>query len=386
MALTHGADTEKLKSVAESLRIQSRMLSQIGTSGQHHMTVLEMHWQGVDTGQFNDQWMVASQQLYEVGDRLGHFAIQCEEQAGQQDEGSAGSGSQASAAGASGMLAAGIARPLGGRPPHGRDRDNRGARGRERDTTSPPATTPAKPTDVEGYREGAPQRPEIEWDEGFEYDSRDPGFKDWLYREKWLATKDGGALLKPELDDGLDMYDHYWSNTGDPVEFDYEEAAREDSGVRSNINAEAARTAAAVDEMVADGKDGTFQITGPARGYPVMDSNGQLVAGAYPRTENWQKAIGGYQQWSSADVTVKDGMVTMEVTVHAEDHYNFNPGQGDITTGAKDEENGRFTEVGWAKPFDSSGDITRTITWPAGSPPPSLDVTDPNADPGRGEE
>ena len=90
---------------------------------------------------------------------------------------------------------------------------------------------------------------------------------------------------------------------------------------------------------------------------------------AYPESENWQKTIGGYQQWSSADVHVENGQVTMTVTVHAEDYYNFNPNQADIASGAGDNENGRFTEIGWAKPFDTHGTITKTVTWEVGHPP-----------------
>ncbi|MGH3980052.1 MAG: hypothetical protein ACRDRZ_13805 [Pseudonocardiaceae bacterium] len=93
----------------------------------------------------------------------------------------------------------------------------------------------------------------------------------------------------------------------------------------------------------------------------------------YPQTENWQKAIGGYQVWSHGDVRVDGDTVTMEITVRGEDRYNFNGGQNDIATGAPDDENGRFTEIGWAKPFDTHGSLTRTVTWQLGDvpdPPP----------------
>ncbi|MCC2317924.1 hypothetical protein [Cellulomonas chengniuliangii] len=97
-------------------------------------------------------------------------------------------------------------------------------------------------------------------------------------------------------------------------------------------------------------------------------TGGATPTTSYPVTENWQKTIGGYQQWSSADVAVSGGVVTMTVTVHAEDYYNFNRGQADIASNAPDDENGRFTEVGWAKPFPTTGTLTRTVTWPIGNP------------------
>lgn len=230
--------------------------------------------------------------------------------------------------------------------------------------TPPPAPPAATNTGgpVDGYDFGAPDQPDITWDEGFVYNSKDSTWRDHISKAEWMAKLKGGRVLRPDLDDATAMYQHYWDNNGEPVRFDYEEGLREDEAVRANVNAEIATTAAAVDEMVRNGNS-SFSVTGPAH-----------LAPNYPTTENWQKTIGGYQQWSSADVRVEDGQVTMTITVHAEDYYNFNPSQQDIATGAGDDENGRFTEIGWAKPFPSSGDVTRTITWPVGSPPPTVDV------------
>lgn len=107
------------------------------------------------------------------------------------------------------------------------------------------------------------------------------------------------------------------------------------------------------------------------------------ASSAYPVTENWQKTIGGYQQWSSADVKVDGDQVTTEIVVHAEDHYNVNRGQADIASGAPDDANGRFTELGWAKPFDSSGSVRRTVTWTLGAPESALVSGAPS---GRGDQ
>lgn len=73
-------------------------------------------------------------------------------------------------------------------------------------------------------------------------------------------------------------------------------------------------------------------------------------------------------------MSVKDGQVTMKITVTAEDHYNFNKGASDIASDAPDDVNGRFQAVGWAKGFDSSGSVTREITWELGSPPPTYKI------------
>ena len=219
---------------------------------------------------------------------------------------------------------------------------------------------------------GPPTKPHIDWDEDFKYGSVFPPTpKDYLNREKWKAKLEGGRLLRPDLDDATEMYKHYWENNGRPIKFDYEEAYREDSGVRINVEDQISRAQRGAEDLIRAGNR-SFSMTG--------DPN---LSRAYPTTENWQKAIGAYQQWSSADVKVDGDKVTMTVTVHAEDHYNFNRSNVDIATGAPDNENGRFTELGWAKPFDSHGGITRTVTWQLGHAPTTSPGDAPPFNPGR---
>lgn len=220
---------------------------------------------------------------------------------------------------------------------------------------------------------GPPTKPDIEWDEDFIYDSKDAGWRDHLEKAKWMAKLRGGQLIRSDLDDATQMYRHYWDNNGETVEFDYEEAYNEDEGVRTSVDKEIARAQQGAETLINAGNH-SFSMTGDA-----------TATTDYPTTENWQKTIGGHQQWSSADVSVDGNRVTMEVTVHGEDHYNFNKGQSDIASEAPDDANGRFTEIGWAKPFDSHGTITRTISWELGQAPDS-DVTDsgdPQRNPGR---
>ncbi|MCS5715705.1 hypothetical protein NVV95_14235 [Herbiconiux sp. CPCC 205716] len=232
-----------------------------------------------------------------------------------------------------------------------------------------PGTDPVTTGDGQ-YTIGPPDRPTFQWDEDFEYDSESPNPGDYVSAAEWKAKLAGAGILKRDLDDGMDAYSHYWDNTGDPWEFDYEEAVREDPVIASNVQSEIERAQAAADELIGSGGD-SFQFTGAAS-----------AGDGYPETENWQKAIGGYQQWSSGDVTVDGDQATMVVTVHAEDHYNFNRGQADIASNASDDENGRFTELGWAKPFDSSGSVTRTVTWTVGDPG-SVQVSEPEEPSGR---
>ncbi|RRD45674.1 hypothetical protein [Tessaracoccus sp. OH4464_COT-324] len=224
----------------------------------------------------------------------------------------------------------------------------------------------------DGYKFGPPKKPEIQWDEDFEWDSEEPTASDHLEWHKWGTKVLGARLLRPDLARACEFYEHFRGNTGEDKIFDYEAGAREDEAIKKNIESEIARTAQAADKMAARG-GGSFQITGPSHEAPN-----------YPKTEGWQKTIGGYQQWSSADVEVKDGMVTMTITVHAEDRYNFNRGQKDIASDAPDSANGRFQEIGWAKSFNSHGEVKRVITWPVGSPPPSYDFApEPRSGSGR---
>jgi hypothetical protein len=233
-----------------------------------------------------------------------------------------------------------------------------------------PGAKPGEPGGPE-FVIGPPTKPDIKWDEDFKYDSADPSWRDYLKRAEWQAKLAGGRVLRPDLDDATQMYRHYWDNDGKPIEFDYEEAYREDPGIKANVDDQISRAQRGAEDLIRAGNT-SFSMTGDA-----------TPTSTYPTTENWQKAVGGYQQWSSADVRVDGNKVTMTVTVHAEDHYNFNRGQADIGTGAADNENGRFTELGWAKPFDSHGQITRTITWELGSAPSTEQGGHPQFNPGR---
>ena len=208
----------------------------------------------------------------------------------------------------------------------------------------------------DGFRLGAPDRPDIEWDEDYIWGSESSTPGDWASAAQWKAKMAGARVLRSDLGDALDAYAHYWDNNGELFTIDYERAFTEDSGIQANVTEELARAAAGADRMASAGAV-SFAMTGAAS-----------VTTSYPVTENWQKTVGGYQQWSSADVVVSGDTVTMTVTVHAEDYYNFNRGQADIASAAPDDENGRFTEIGWAKPFPTSGSLTRTVTWPLGDP------------------
>lgn len=369
-----GADPDALERAAGQLDRFAGECRATRTAVDHAFGSLGTAWGGGDFDTFRGDWRSSAPSIDALERALNGLGAKLRENAARQrsasGQGGGSGGSGGSGAGGAGPLTAAV--PMSSPSPAPSPSPGPAPT----PTTPPPPATTGTGGPVDGYDFGEPNKPDIEWDEGFEYDSKDSNWRDHLAKLEWMAKLEGGRAVRSDLDDATAMYDHYWDNDGEPIRFDYEEGYKEDPSIAANVNSEVARTAAAVDEMVRNGNT-HFSMTGDA--HPAI---------AYPETENWQKTIGGYQQWSSADVTVKDGQVSMTVTVHAEDYYNFNPEQADIATGAGDDENGRFTEIGWAKPFPSSGDVTRTITWPVGSPPPTVDVGtgDVERTPGLGRE
>lgn len=330
----NGADPVALRAAGVRFEALAREFAGVRATVEQTTAAALTHWAGADGARFTDRWRASAPAMHALEQALGSLGHIMRRNADAQDAASAGSsGSTASAASPSaGVVPAMFTGPGPKDPP------------------------------VDGYRLGPPSPPNIPHDEDFIYGSKSATPGDYVAAAKWKAMLAGGRTVRSDLDDATAMYAHYWDNNGAPQRFDYDEACREDSAVAKNVDDEIRRTAAAVDRYAGSG-DGSFSLTGEA--HPST---------AYPKTENWQKAIGAYHQWSSADVTVQGGMVTMRITVHAEDYYNFNRNASDIATGAGDNENGRFTEIGWAKPFPSSGEVTREVTWPVGHPPGHVDV------------
>src|SRR5690606_35844215 len=125
--------------------------------------------------------------------------------------------------------------------------------------------------------------------------------------------------------------------------------------------------AAALEFSDRTGKTGfTMQTAGIA----ISTSNSRYP---YPGTENWQKAIGAHVIWIEAEVKaiIEDKKRNFEVnmTIRAEDRYNFNPGAADIATGIPDSDNGIFEITGLGKEFDGSASLKRRVVFHAGLDP-----------------
>ncbi|MEU1190093.1 hypothetical protein [Streptomyces sp. NPDC005859] len=123
------------------------------------------------------------------------------------------------------------------------------------------------------------------------------------------------------------------------------------------MNGEIGRAQEWAEKLQKKNGKGEFTMTGGAVNVGGKD---------YPKSENWQKAIGELHIWGSASVTSKGESLSMRITIHAKDRWDFNKGMDDIATGTPDSVNGRFAELGWAKPFMTSGTVTRTVTWTRG--------------------
>lgn len=224
-----------------------------------------------------------------------------------------------------------------------------------------------------GISIGEPTHPNIIHDNGFtEYCSvnphesecsSNPTPNDYINWAKYKTLLSGAKLLG-HLDNGIKAYEHYLYGKGEDWHFSYGEFINEDANGRI-----------AFDNILSDVQK-NIEIVGQGRSEFNITSNPYIIGGGdprfpYPSTENWQKAIGAHQVWVSANVeisanTTGNKVYTMEITYHAEDRYNFNPGASDIATGALDRDNGRFEVLGWAHPFMSYGETTRTVTWVEG--------------------
>ncbi|MFC8421082.1 DNRLRE domain-containing protein [Streptomyces sp. NPDC057236] len=218
------------------------------------------------------------------------------------------------------------------------------------------------PPSSNGYTEGAAAEPFFDFGNDFPYDpDAEAGWKDHWNWNVWDAKMHGGMLGSAlgfysdgALDDAVPLYSHYRSGTGSDEEVNYREAYYEDAAIKAAVDNEITLAQAAAEELSGSLGD-SFDMTGQLRNIK-----------GYPETENWQKALGDHKIWGSATVTRNGNEMSMSVTVHALDQYDFNAGATDIASGTPDNVNGRFATLGWAKPFLVRGTFTRNVTWTMG--------------------
>jgi hypothetical protein len=266
-----------------------------------------------------------------------------------------------------------------------------------------PLTTSGSGTTEAPYKIGAPQRPDIKHDNGFLQNPKDASdktlqptraptnderiayVKQVAKAEAATAAVDAGVpkWMVPssvehylDLPDGIKAYEHFLTGDGADRQFSYDKFVKDDASGKAILNNAIGDTQRGAEnlyqQMVAKdpslaNKTVTFEVTGGKIGV----GNGGSYP--YPKTENWQKAIGAHTIWNSATVTVKPPTeaggkpsFSISYTLHAEDRYNFNPGQKDIATGQPDSDNGRFEVTGLAKQYMNYGTSQRDVSWNSG--------------------
>ena len=172
-----------------------------------------------------------------------------------------------------------------------------------------------------------------------------------------------------DLPDALAAYRHFLHGGGTDRAFSYERYVTNDLSGKITLDNAILDFRRGIEEL-STGRSATaplsFQVTGSAIACGSDDPDlGALFP--YPATENWQKAIGAHFIWLSGTVMIGmlgiDRSFVTQMTLHAEDRYNFNPGSADISTGVPDAANGRFEVSGLAKQYMNYATLVRLIRW-----------------------
>ncbi|HEX8368087.1 MAG TPA: hypothetical protein VF604_06065 [Pyrinomonadaceae bacterium] len=290
-----------------------------------------------------------------------------------------------------------------------------------RRTPDKPAPPPAPPTPnlkssgsgtETTYRIGNPTRPNIQHDNGFLQNPNNPNdpkpistvapsqadidyYNDQLNQVTWAQRIDNFNIpfrdeddTARRLEDGIEAYRHFLEGKGADRNFSYDEFVSEDASGQTVLNNAIRDTQRGAEDlynqMIARdpslaGKPITFNVTSGAITVGGSD------AYPYPATENWQKAIGGHPIWNSATVTVNPPteaggrpQFSMNYTLHAEDRYNFNPGQADIATGVPDATRGKLEQTGLAHQYTQYATLDRSVSWTQGNISGTTRTTNPN--------
>jgi hypothetical protein len=236
------------------------------------------------------------------------------------------------------------------------------------------------------FIEGPPKRPNIKHDHGFLDDGNGnldnskrqaPTAEDFHEKERWSKIARGEIIqFSADFKDAADAYRHYLlDNDGKTLGIRYDGFLNDDASGKTVLQS-------AVDDIrtaVLDIFDTKFpQPPTAATSVSIRVTSVVMTVGAsqippnlrypYPATVNWQKKIGGHPLWVSGTATIESNpagprKVTIEMTMHIEDMYNFDPGKTDAQTSLPDDINGRFQVVGLATEFLQIGTATRTITF-----------------------
>jgi hypothetical protein len=223
---------------------------------------------------------------------------------------------------------------------------------------------------------------------------------------KWIAKLEAAELLRPDLVDGTSAYRHFLQGNGATRDIQYPRyIANDASGAMLLQSAMDDARDAAIRRHDADvgatPQPGSHTYHIRTETIPV--GGGGDARYPYPATENWQKAIGAHTIWIEATVTVTvrapegtppdscpangyERVFHVEMTIHAEDMYNFNPGAADIATGTPDSANGRFEITGLGHEYLNRGTYRRAFDFTTTmdpAPAPGSGGSGPAVTPGR---
>jgi hypothetical protein len=194
-----------------------------------------------------------------------------------------------------------------------------------------------------------------------------PSTSDYLQKAKWVAMCEGAALLRPDLGNATQSYRHFLHGDGEPFTFDYENFITQDSGGKQVLASAIDDAKASIKAQYAEMLEANPELAGQEVSLELQSK--PVTVGCdkrypYPHTENWQKAIGGHAMWMEARATVSpEGEVSLDLTLNAEDMYNFNRGGYDIASGTLDSVNGRFEMTGLGHGFLQKGKVERSVSF-----------------------
>jgi uncharacterized protein YukE len=372
MGTLSGADIAEMRRLGHRVAAKATMLEQLGRASRAGIHSSAGFWAGHDAASFRQTWhSVHAPNIVACVARLREMAATVERNAAAQE---------ATSAAATGALAGIGLRPGRGRPDAGQTVD------------------PSSEGDLgNGFHFGDTGRPDIVHDNGFLQNPDDPDDpnpiatreatdEERAYYESERTKARGADFLSElpfaerfddrlDLEHGIEAYRHFLEGNGEPRQFDYGTFLADDAAGRVVLDNAVADARAGADDtyrqLLADGQiepgePVTFTITSDL--YQVGGPNG---AYPYPDSEDWQKAIGGHSMWTVTEVTYRpgpDGTLQAEanVTLHAEDRYNFNRNQADIATGEPDSVRGVLEESGLAHQYDQTGSASFETEWTQG--------------------
>jgi RHS repeat-associated protein len=226
---------------------------------------------------------------------------------------------------------------------------------------------------LDQYRLGEAKEPALDLPKpDFVYDpNAKPNIGDHLQWAKWNLFLEGAEIKRPDLVDGTRAYRWYLHGDGSDLEVNYGRAYKDDSIIRSEVDAD-------IREAQFDAEDLAKQVS--KYGQTEFEITGLAVRTLQPATENWRKTVGEHSIWGDAYVKTcvrgDPNRFEMQITIHAKDLYDFNRDAHDLNTGLPDNANGRFTVLGWGKPFIVYGEVTKKVTWTKGSVDGSSKIQD----------